>query len=685
MSESRFAQVAVDAPIRQALTYRVPAELMQTHDLRRGTPVRVPLGRRQTVGVILQIENENRSEYQTKDIIGVVEDRPVLAEPYLQWLEWLAKYYMHPIGQVIEGSFAPLKRSDGKKSRSRKASVTPTLERQAGPPLSLEQNHVIQQIQSQAGFQVHLLRGVTGSGKTEVYMSLLEGIIKNDLPALVLVPEISLTPQLTQRFLRRFGDAVAVIHSGLTPREKTDQWWAMVGGDKKILIGARSALFCPLPKIGMIVVDEEHENSFKQDEKLKYHARDAAIVLAQKQGCPIVLGSATPSLESWRNATLGRYRLHEMKSRVENRPLPTVEVLDLREAKELRKASQDSSNQEDRPFWMTPELHAALLETHGRGKQSALFLNRRGVAQSVVCPACGDVPECPNCAVSLTLHGQTHLLCHYCDYHQVLGSRCRECHEGEPKPLGLGTEKIEADLKKMFPGARVARMDRDEITSREDLEVVIAQVERGDVQFLVGTQMIAKGLDFPNLELIGLVMADIALNMPDFRASERAFQLFTQVAGRSGRHVEENPGRVIIQTYNPDHPSIQFTREHDYSGFAEYESRFREELRYPPFWRLNVVRIQGMDLAKVQNAAQMLKARAHQLKKRDASAWESFEILGPAPCPLAKLRNQFRYQLLIKGPEASSMSRFAQRLMGEDFEIPAGIKVQIDVDAINLL
>ncbi|RYZ79384.1 MAG: primosomal protein N', partial [Proteobacteria bacterium] len=375
----------------------------------------------------------------------------------------------------------------------------------------------------------------------------------------------------------------------LTPREKTNQWWAMVEGKKQILIGARSALFCPLPKLGMIVIDEEHETSFKQDEKLKYHARDAAVMLAKFSACPVVLGSATPSLESWQNAKSGRYRLHQLKHRVADRAMPTIEVIDLRGEREERKIE---GTQDKFPFWCGEVLFKAIGETLEKGQQAALFLNRRGVAQAVICPDCGWVPACPNCAVKLTLHGKSHLLCHYCDYHETLTEYCTECKDGEPKPIGLGTELIERDLTRLFPGARIARMDRDEITTREDLEDAVRSIENREVDILVGTQMIAKGLDFPGLTLVGLVMADVAFNLPDFRASERAFQLLTQVAGRSGRHLDEGAGRVIIQTYNPEHPSIHYTVNHDYEGFAEYDLGFREPLHYPPFWRLASFRIQ---------------------------------------------------------------------------------------------
>ncbi len=678
-------KVAVEAPLNEPLTYLTPPHLLNHPDLIRGASVRVPLGKRHTQGIVIGPAQE-AGIYKLKEIAEILDTRPPLQENFMQWLEWLSRYYLHPIGAVTEMAFPPLKKGTSLRQKSRKTSVTPRLEQTPPPTLTDEQVQVIGSIQESAGgFGVHLLHGVTGSGKTEVYIRLLQSLIQNGQQALVLVPEISLTPQLTQRFARRLGDAVAVIHSHLTPREKTDQWWAMVNGDKQILIGARSALFCPVRKLGMIIIDEEHESSFKQDDKLKYHARDAAVMLAKFSNCPVVLGSATPSLESWNNVLNKRYQLHEMKSRVEHRPMPAIEIVDLRKEREARKESEAKKNGScDLPFWMSQTLFDGVKETFAEGKQSALFLNRRGVAQSVVCPACGFVPDCPNCAVSLTLHGRTHLLCHYCDYHQTMGETCSDCHEGDMRPLGLGTEKIEQDLESIFPGVRIARMDRDEVTTRQDLEAIIADVEDGTVDMLVGTQMIAKGLDFPNLTLVGLVMADVAFNLPDFRAPERAFQLLTQVSGRSGRHNREKPGRVIIQTYNPDHPSIAFTIAHDYAGFARFEMNFREQLRYPPFWRLASLRLQALDLEKVQRTARLLQYRAEQLKATQP-IFKDIEILGPAPCPLAKLRNHHRHQLLLKGPDAQLLGRFCRTVVGDQDWVPSAVRLLVDIDAFHLL
>jgi primosomal protein N' (replication factor Y) len=553
----------------------------------------------------------------------------------------------------------------------------------ARPKLTAEQAQVIEAI-SQAGTSAsaHLVWGVTGSGKTEIYLHLLERIVAEGGQGLVLVPEIALTPQLTDRFSQRLGAAVSVIHSQLTPREKTNQWYDMLDGKKQILIGARSALFCPLPHLRLIVLDEEHEASFKQEEKLKYHARDAALMLGQELGVPVVMGSATPSLETWRNCQLGKFRLHRLKERVENRPLPEIRVVDLREP-------EASAKTKETPKWMSGSLFSELKATLDRREQAALFLNRRGVAGSVVCRSCGHLWTCPNCSVSLTLHGRTSLVCHYCNYTETLSESCPKCEAGEPKPLGLGTEQIETDLQRLFPNKRVTRMDRDEVATREDLHRAIAEIESGESDLLVGTQMIAKGLDFPRLTMVGLVLADISFHQPDFRANERTFQLITQVAGRAGRHLTDRRGTVLVQTYTPDHPALGYAIQNDFEGFAEAEFSFRKDLGYPPFARLAQIRIQGGAEDRVIRAAKSLRTRTEGLREhllqKGTIGPESIDILGPAPAPLMKLRNTYRWQILVKGPTPQILSTFCRRLTHNLDWLPPGVKVLVDIDAVNLM
>lgn len=667
-------RVAVEAPLLGPLTY---LNLPNAEPVRRGQSVVVPLGKRQAKGVVLG-PSQDAGKFKLKPIEALIETRPTIPETHLRWLEWLAEYYMHPVGQVTALSFPPLEPKAGIR-KSKKAPLIRTTQTASTHDLTDDQKKVVADIGGQAGFHVHLLHGVTGSGKTEVYLQLLARVLAQGQQALVLVPEISLTPQLLDRFASRFGDQIAVLHSHLTEREKTEQWWAAVGATKPILIGARSALFCPLQNLGMIVIDEEHEASFKQDEKLKYHARDAAIMMAKLRNCPIVLGSATPALETWQRAQEGRFQLHTMPQRIQSRQLPNVEVVDLRDDRRQRR----DVLLPERPFWLSEQLHLAIEETIAAKEQVALFLNRRGIAQTALCSDCGHTFECPNCAISLTVHAKNHLVCHYCDYTARLLEHCPQCQSHEVGPLGLGTELIEDDIRKMYPDLRVARADRDEIQNREDLESLISKMETGEIDILIGTQMIAKGLDFPKLTLVGLVMADVGFSMPDFRASERSFQLLTQVGGRAGRH-SVKPGRVIVQTYNPEHAAIQFAQQHDYAGFADQEIKTRSELHYPPFSRLAMIRLQGPSLGQAEAAADTLRLRATQLcaSRKDYSG---IQVLGPAPAPIAKLRGKFRFHALIKGEDPKVLRAFCQQLISDSAWLPSGSKASIDIDPINML
>lgn len=671
----RYFQVAVEAPLKGTLTYSPPIEPIP---LVRGQSVQVPLGKRLVSGIVLG-ETNVKPEFDLKPIAQLMESRPPLPEVHVRWLEWLADYYLHPIGHVFALAFPPLEQKVGKRA-SKKRSLIPEVSGSAQPPQLTEgQLGVIEGIQDHSGFNVHLLHGVTGSGKTEVYLQLLHSVLERKQRGLVLVPEISLTPQLIQRFAERFGDQIAVIHSHLTPREKTDQWWAMASGEKSILIGARSALFCPIPNLGMIIVDEEHEPSFKQEEQLKYHARDAAIMLAKLHHIPIVLGSATPSVESWLHAKEGRYQLHSMPSRVADRPLPEISVIDLRQEKERRK----DTPQHELPFWLSDGLHLELSVTLEKKEQAALFLNRRGIAQSAICLDCGHDFHCPNCAIALTVHGHNHLVCHYCDYTDRLPEHCPDCQSSEVKPLGLGTELVEKDIARLFPEARIARADRDEIQGREALEDLIFKVEKREIDILVGTQMIAKGLDFPGLNLVGLILADVGFHWPDFRASERSFQLLTQVAGRSGRH-SAHPGKVVIQTYNPDHPAILYACQHDIQGFLDQELVTRQELFYPPYSRVAMIRIQGPTIDRAESATHRLLIRAQKLRE-ERKTYHEVSLLGPAPAPLAKLRGKFRFHMLIKSASPSVLNHFCREVIGDETWIPASVQCAVDMNPVNML
>lgn len=673
MSDSLW-RVAVDVPMPEALTYRAPAGVAWT----RGMRVHLPLGKRKASGVLLGTTTD-LPEFAIKDLTSVDEEYPVLPDAFLRWLEWMSQYYLHPVGQVCELAYPPLRET--KRTRgSQKGNVIPAVALKTKFELNPAQTIAVQATAAVPGFGAHLLFGVTGSGKTEVYLELLEKTLQSGKAGLFLVPEIALTPQLLRRFSERFGQQIAVIHSQLTDRERTEQWWSIQRGEKKILMGARSAIFCPLPDLGLVVVDEEHEPSFKQDEKLKYHGRDAAIMLAKEFDCPVVLGSATPSLESWKNAIEGKYHLHRLPGRVGEQPLPRVEILDLR-LSEVKEGKSDGI-----PFWMTESLHQNLTDVLSKGQQAALFLNRRGYSASVICQACGTSIECPNCDISLTLHGRHNLVCHYCNYDQGFKEECSKC-QGEMKPLGLGTEQVEEDLKKLFPEARVARADRDEIQNREDFEDLVRDMEDRKIDLLVGTQMIAKGLDFPGLKFAGLVLADVGFNLPDFRATERSFQLLTQMSGRAGRHgaTAEDPGRVLIQTYNPDHLSLHHAPTGDFEGFAEAELKQREALGYPPYGRLAVLRIQSLHQDRVWAAGEQVRSWIERALQQRGIDQGLVEVLGPAEAPLARIRRQYRIHLLLKSGHSKILRWLCENVLVAKDKLPAGVKISVDIDPLHLL
>ena len=519
------------------------------------------------------------------------------------------------------------------------------------------------------GFQPFLLQGVTGSGKTEVYLRAAEHALARGGGALVLVPEIALTPQLVGRFRSRFGASVAVLHSGLRDRERLLHWKGLRAGTVRLAVGVRSAVFAPVRDLALLVVDEEHDPSFKQDEKLRYQARDLAVVRAKQAGATVVLGSATPSLETLENARRGRYRLLRLPARIDDRPMPGVELVDLRRVR-LR-----ATGAPEQPRALSPPLVEALGEALGRGQQAILFLNRRGHSAALVCEACGKGVPCSRCDVSLTFHLRArNLQCHYCGESRPLPERCGACG-GPLTPVGAGTERIEAEVAALFPRARVARLDRDATTTAERLTDLLSRFARGELDVLVGTQMVAKGHDFPGVTLVCVVSADTGLLLPDFRAAERTFQLITQVAGRAGRGQE--PGRVLIQTWNPEADAVARVPEHDYDGFALNELAWREALAWPPFSRLVAVRIEGEDAGKTAAVARRLGERVAVLLPGPASG---VRLLGPALAPLPRLRGKSRWQLLLKAPRHALLGPVLDQLERDLEVLPSSVRVVLDVD-----
>ncbi|HUX45014.1 MAG TPA: primosomal protein N' [Terracidiphilus sp.] len=528
-------------------------------------------------------------------------------------------------------------------------------------------------------FQPFLLHGITGSGKTAVYLAAMQRALERDMASLLLVPEIGLTPQMAGLLDVAFGPRVALLHSALTPEERSEQWRRIHRGEASIVVGTRSAVFAPIPKLGLILLDEEHDQSYKQEETPRYHARDVAVMRAKLAGAVVVLGSATPSLESWHNTEKGRYTLLRMQDRVMNRPLPEVELVDMRS--EFQQTGQEQLFSRA----LVEETHAAL----DRGEQVLILLNRRGYSFAVMCRACGETLECQNCAIALTHHkppaehgdlareGQR-LQCHYCGYRRTVPARCPKCESEHLYYLGAGSQQGEERLAEIFPGARIGRMDRDTVRGRHALERLLARLHSGEINLLVGTQMIAKGHDIHGVTLVGVVGCDHSLSMPDFRSAERVFQLITQVSGRAGRG--ELPGRVVVQTYYPDHYAVVAASTHDYASFAERELKYRRWMHYPPFGVLANVLVQSERLEEAV-------AWSGELGKWfQRTAPQGVRLLGPCVAPVARIKGVYRFHLILKSAARSALHAALRGALEHAERAGVPLKnVVVDVDAQRLM
>ena len=538
------------------------------------------------------------------------------------------------------------------------------------PEQSLALKEIAQALGSPESARPILLHGVTGSGKTEIYLQAIRATLERGRSAIVLVPEISLTPQTVERFKGRFAeaqDAVAVLHSHLSEGERHDEWHKIHSGRARIVIGARSAVFAPLKNLGLIVVDEEHENTYKQEEAPRYHARDVAVVRAKIEKCVVLLGSATPSLESYHNAARGKYGLTTLTQRVDENQMPLMRVVDLRQERRKEKAIAILSE----------KLRAAIADRLEKREQTILFLNRRGFSTSLLCSNCGEARNCPNCSVALTFHRHVaRLSCHLCGHTAAVPKKCPACGKDALIYAGFGTEKVESTVAHIFPKATVRRMDADSMTRKEAYRETLRSFRAGKIDILVGTQMIAKGLHFPNVTLVGIINADLALHLPDFRAGERTFQLLTQVAGRAGRG--ETPGEVFVQTYTPFSPSIQFARHHDFAGYFQQELEFRERCDFPPFKHAILITVRSAHEARAKFSAETLMRR---LKERLGTEF----VLGePTPAPLEKLQGQFRFHILMRGEAITRLSRLVRETL-DKLPFPEDVTVTADVDPYQLL
>jgi primosomal protein N' (replication factor Y) len=663
-----FAEIALPLPLRRTFTYRIPEALADR--VGPGAQVQAPFHGRAVRGVVISLAP--RSELaEVRDLAAVLPGPPLSAH-LMSLARWIAEYYVAPLGEVL-AAMLPGGLEGFAGSRARRNALEDVVVRLALPEritLTAAQREAVKEVEravSGAEFAPLLLHGVTASGKTEVYLRGARAAREAGRQTLVLVPEIAIGAQVVAAFRARFGGRVGVLHSYLSVGERRRNWELASRGALDVVVGARSAVFAPLPKLGLIVVDEEHEPAYKQSEQLRYHGRDVAVRRAQMLGIPVVLGSATPSLESLANAARGKYRLLHLPERVDRRTLPVMRAVDL-----TREGS-------DRGMLSQP-LRAALAERFERGEQSLLYLNRRGHSHHTQCRACGFVPRCPHCDITLTLHlPPREWRCHYCDHRESAPAECPKCGAALLRFSGAGTQRVERELATVFPRARVLRLDTDVARDRAQPAKVLEAFARGEADVLLGTQMIAKGLDFPKVTLVGVLDADVALHLPDFRAAERTFQLLVQVAGRAGRG--RVAGEVFVQSCTPGHPAIAAALLHDARTFLDRELAERREARYPPYTRLAALLFTGADEAEVERvatrAAEALAAPAETL---------GVEVLGPAPQALARLRGRYRWHLLLKSAHAAKV-REAARLGLEAGEEAgrARVRVAVDVDPVEVL
>lgn len=694
---SEFAQVAVPIPLNPlgaCLDYKILPE--QRGLVVAGSLVEVPFRNKSTWGLVVSTSKEPSAGLDAKKIKAVLSakfDSPIFDEIDLKFLRWLSEQYFYPIGEVAESMIpAPVRKGTERTLALKEPTKSLKLREPALPILSnADQLQALDDIARDP--RPHLLWGITGSGKTQVYIEAIRRNLSEGKGAMILVPEISLTPQLLTRFEDAFPGQIAVFHSAQKPSELRRAWLEVFHQIKPIALGARSALFAPLKNLGLIVLDEEHDSSYKQDERLKYHAREAAEELAKLRGAKLILGSATPSAESLHKTMTGAWSLSKLESRaVEFSKLPKVHLVDLK-----TQVPQKSLNIEDAataprtdphdvaPFFLSPLLSTKIAERLEKREQVILFLNRRGVGSNLICRSCGNSVTCPTCHVALTPHRKM-LLCHYCGYQTKEPKTCEACGAGEYpfKKVGVGTQEVESLLKIEFPEARVLRLDRDSASTKAELETILDTFSKGEGDILVGTQMVAKGHDFPKVTLVGMILADMGLHVPDFRAAEKSLQLLLQVSGRAGRSSIE--GEVVVQSFNPDHRVFRalstYSGLNSYSEFLEVDLLEREALGYPPFGELVLMRFDGLDESQVRDASQ---AVAQALSRVDSSY---LQVLGPVTSFYSRIRGRHRYHVLLKSRSREHLSKSIQWIwdiwLSKKLEQKYKTRLSLDVSPISM-
>jgi primosomal protein N' (replication factor Y) (superfamily II helicase) len=637
-----------------------------------GSVVEVPFKNRTTHAFVLDVLDKSPvPSHKLKDIGEVIVSEPLFDAQMLKFLRWISEYYCHPLGEVLatalpKACWVPRRKKVEKKPKKVEELPAPV----AGPILNPEQQAMLDKILESGEHRPYLLHGVTGSGKTEVYIRVLEKILAEGKGGIILAPEIALTPQLLGRFSARFPGQVAVLHSDLTDKERFEQWERIRNKQARIVVGARSAIFAPVPDLGLIVVDEEHEASFKQEDSVRYHARDIAVVRAGMCGAKILLGSATPSLESYAHAKSGKYVYLQLTKRISDRPLPKIHFVDMKDSAQWM-APQTP--------WLSRLLCQRIDACLKSGQQALLYLNRLGFAHFLFCKDCGHTWHCKACDVSLTYYKNPPALkCHYCGMIRKPPSQCENCHGTNMGSMGLGTEQLENELKKVFPSARIGRMDRSQIKNRKDLESILNQITAREIDIVIGTQMITKGHDFPGIALVGIVMADASLNIPDFRSQERTFQIITQVSGRAGR--AENPGEVVLQTIQPEHPVFHYAAENRSVEFYRTELEARKSFAFPPFQRTALLRFQHRNAGKVE----MFAGEVCQFMRREGVTLKT-QVVGPSEAPLAKLKHLYRWHCLVKSPSVSAMQALLKRVDEFVASKKSAVQYAADIDPLHMM
>ncbi len=658
-----FSQVVFNRPM-EPLLYGVPDSLGQVQP---GMRVTVPLRKRPVTGLVYRTVSDAERRGMTGintvlDVEEVLDQVPVLNRELIELSEWMADYYLCSVGEAL-WTVMP---KGFKRSERPSPARTKCLEHPDTIVLTNEQRSVygvLSDAMNSCEDKTFLLHGITGSGKTEVYLRIINDVVRSKRGAILLVPEIALTPQTVDYFSRRVGEDLAILHSRLTKAERINEWHRIMNGDKRIVIGARSAVFAPLLDIGIIIIDEEHETSYKSDETPRYNAKRVALFRAKKNNAILLLGSATPSVESYFLAKRGKFRLLELKHRVSNQSLPKTYVTDLRKT-----GARDN---------ISKPLARAIETRLSREEQTILFLNRRGFSPYIYCTSCGHVFRCSNCDITLVFHRhEKRLSCHYCDYWEPPPETCPNCGSEKVGYSGFGTEKVEGDLRERFPGAAVVRMDTDTVKKRTVIPKTLKAFSNREIDILIGTQIVTKGLHFPGVTLVGVLNADIPLNFPDFRSAERTFNIITQVSGRSGR--SDRGGEVIIQTFNPAHYAIQTAKSQDYGEFFSREIRFRESLFYPPFCRIARLVFRGEDSEDIREQA----AQAGSFIRERCP--EGTSVLGPTLCPISRIKKNYRVHIIIKSRDMGRIRPMLRELTTAVKKRPR-CYMEIDIDPVSML